>query len=504
MRRLTLVFVAGLLAVGLAVAARIAVVRALRLHPTLFLTAADRETLYERLARDLVGIYDAVPDARVGKILQRNVEKTQLGARIVSNNAGMRSSLRYVPKPAGTYRIVCLGDSFVEGSAGAEEDRFCDQMGQILAGLGYRHDGRRVETYALGVGGWTATNAAQYLTSRLSAYDPDIVVALFVGNDITDGQGVTGIGASTNAFSPAQRDLGSGVTSGMLPLRFGVPGYNLLGGDLGPESRRLWEAAFRAWRRLEGLQAERGGRMIFALLRSGPYFDALTREYYRRFGMRSPFVETSALGRRLPHDGHPDREGHRIIASHLLHVMHRRGWLAVAADALPALDPRLSTHAPAAADARDLARLRGEAASGLPYRIDFTSLDAAAVMGLLGGIWPDPAAADPLAAAPYGSLATTFLLRREPRATQLHVRIRTLPFPELYPQRIRLRVDGRWQEDLRLTSRRDAGEHVLSAALPIPDRAAPAVEVHLRTEAYVSTIDDHLMRSYQLLEAWQE
>jgi lysophospholipase L1-like esterase len=492
------------LAIGLTLAGRALIWRTARLYPTMFLTAADKEILYARLARDFVGIYDAIPDPQVGKILQRNIDKTQLGAQILSNNAGMRSSRPYVAKPPGTYRIVCLGDSYVEGSGGAEEDRFCDQIEEILQSIEYSPGGMRVETYALGIGGWTATNAASYLVHRLSAYDPDVVIALSVGNDITDGQGVTGIGGSSNDFSPSRREFGSGVFSGALPQRFRIPAYNLLGTDLGPESRTRWEAAFAAWKRLEGVQEERGGRMLFSLMQTSAYYDELTREYYQRSGMQSPFVITSPLGRHLPHDGHPDREGHRIIAVHLLHVLQRLGWIEVDSSELPALDPGLSAELERPSDPSLLTHLRQEAADELPLRIDFDDLDESAVRGLLGGIWPEPAASDPLTAAPYGSTASAFLLKRDRIATTLHVEIDNLPYAELYPQEIRLRIDGVWVDSLRLRSREDAGRHVFSVPLPRPDQNTPAVEVMLRTDSFVSGINDHVMRSYRLLAAWQD
>ena len=82
-------------------------------NPVALLDNEHKEELYRRLAADLTGIYDSVPDSNVGKILQKNIDKTQRGAQVITNNAGFRDNRPYTQKSANTFRIVCLGDSFV-------------------------------------------------------------------------------------------------------------------------------------------------------------------------------------------------------------------------------------------------------------------------------------------------------------------------------------------------------------------------------------------------------
>lgn len=119
----------------------------------------------------------------------------------------MRSKLRFTPKGQDKYRIVCLGDSCVFGTGGKEEDRFGNQIEDILNGLGVTVDGKAIEVYSLGVPSWTAVNESTYLSSRITEYAPDVVLALMISN----GTGVLGTGHVTARFSPQHRRLGSGV-----------------------------------------------------------------------------------------------------------------------------------------------------------------------------------------------------------------------------------------------------------------------------------------------------
>jgi len=232
-------------------------------NPLLGLNNEEKEEVYRLLAEDLAGIYDSVPDGDVGKLLQRNIEKTQRGARVKSNNAGFRDERAYGPKPANTYRIVCLGDSFVEGTGGPVEDRFCSQMEQVINQYALVGDGISAEAYAIGVGSWTAVNAVTYMTSHLSELDADLIIVLMVSNDIADGQGVSGIGMTSNGFTPERRTLGSSVFSEAVSINFGESS-NALKYDLGPESARRWIKAFTLYKRLEDLQNQRGKKLIFS------------------------------------------------------------------------------------------------------------------------------------------------------------------------------------------------------------------------------------------------
>ena len=467
-------------------------------------SADDRRALYGLLAQDAPGLWEVVPDPAVGRILQPNTTNEFKGAEVVSNNAGMRSRRPYVEKPEGVYRVVCLGDSYVMGAAGPEEDRWGDQIEEILRELAVRVDGREVEVYSLGLGSWTALNEASYLTRRLSAYDPDLVLVMMASNDISDTAGVMGIGTTTKAFTPEYRQAGSGVLHNGWPQVLGFPGVNMLRWAIGSQSQRRWEAAFAAWRRLEMLLHQRGARMLLGVLDRGndELFVELVKYYHARSGMESPLLITNYFDERLEHDGHPNREGHRLLASHYLHTAAGSGWLPVRDSELPPLHPRLSTRTQHPADPERIAELKKQAVDGnLEEAIVFDRLTRGVALGILGGVYPGDGEGAASSHA-FGSPKSAFLLRRAVGARKLVLEIEVPPRDELFPFELEMQLDGTPAATLRLRTTSDAGRRTLEAALPDPE--GPAVEVTLTTDSHWSTIEDPTMRSYRLIAVRQE
>ncbi len=123
-------------------------------------------------------VFDADPDT--GYRLRPGGSATfGNGARGVANNAGLRNR-EVGPKPAGTYRILVLGDSFTEGASVAEEEAYPQVLEKILR----RRIARAVEVVNTGVGGWDPFQYAQYFEHHGLAFEPDLVlVGFFVGND---------------------------------------------------------------------------------------------------------------------------------------------------------------------------------------------------------------------------------------------------------------------------------------------------------------------------------
>ncbi|MGE3912046.1 MAG: hypothetical protein AB7K36_21990 [Chloroflexota bacterium] len=82
----------------------------------------------------------------------------------------------------GTYRILVLGDSFVEAVQVAEHERFLARLQeQLNAGGGPI----RYELIDGGCGGWGAVQELLYLQEEGPRYQPDLVLlAFFVGNDV--------------------------------------------------------------------------------------------------------------------------------------------------------------------------------------------------------------------------------------------------------------------------------------------------------------------------------
>lgn len=82
-------------------------------------------------------------------------------------------------KPAGTVRVLLLGDSFLEGYTVDPQVH----LARVLEGLAAR-DGVRLEAIAMGVSGWGQAHQLASYEVVGRRFDPDVVVTFFCGNDL--------------------------------------------------------------------------------------------------------------------------------------------------------------------------------------------------------------------------------------------------------------------------------------------------------------------------------
>jgi hypothetical protein len=107
----------------------------------------------------------------------------QFGHRVSFNSAGMRDREHALEKQAGTFRILLLGDSFMEALQVPADSMLATLMERDLT----RATGRPVEVINGGVSGWGTGDELRYLTRYGLAYHPDlVVVAMTLHNDISD------------------------------------------------------------------------------------------------------------------------------------------------------------------------------------------------------------------------------------------------------------------------------------------------------------------------------
>ena len=102
-------------------------------------------------------------------------------APVEINSAGFRDREHELTKPAGTRRVLLLGDSFVEALQVPFEQSITPLLEQRL-----RNKWPDTEVIAVGASGWGT--ARQYLALREYGlrYKPDLVLLFFVGNDFSD------------------------------------------------------------------------------------------------------------------------------------------------------------------------------------------------------------------------------------------------------------------------------------------------------------------------------
>jgi lysophospholipase L1-like esterase len=84
----------------------------------------------------------------------------------------------FIQKPEGTFRVVCLGDSFTFGEGVRNEDTYPEVAARLL-----RKQGRQTDACNLGVGGYNTTQSLGVLERFGFDLEPDVVVLGYTIND---------------------------------------------------------------------------------------------------------------------------------------------------------------------------------------------------------------------------------------------------------------------------------------------------------------------------------
>src|SRR5690606_7254275 len=100
--------------------------------------------------------------------------------RLRTNRLGFRGPEIDLPKPAGTVRVLMLGDSVLYGTGVDEEVTFARRWENELN----RHSERRYEVVNTGHPMYDSTQQLALLTSEGLRLQPDLVLLVYVVNDI--------------------------------------------------------------------------------------------------------------------------------------------------------------------------------------------------------------------------------------------------------------------------------------------------------------------------------
>ncbi len=148
-----------------------------------------RETISKRDERDvkpdksvsLRSIIRPHPSDYIIYELAPNLDVKFQRVRVKTNSHGMRSPERPVVKPADTFRIVLLGDSYAFGW-GVEQDKIFaevleEKLNEEVA------DPRSIEVLNFGVPGYSTFQQVSQFLEKGIAFEPDIVLVFFINND---------------------------------------------------------------------------------------------------------------------------------------------------------------------------------------------------------------------------------------------------------------------------------------------------------------------------------
>jgi lysophospholipase L1-like esterase len=127
----------------------------------------------------LYGLVQASPHREVVYELKPLVEGTFRGQPLVTNALGHRQrTTPALQKPPGVFRVVGLGDSHMFGWGVAQGETYLELLQQSLEARG-----RRVEVLNCAAPGYNTAMEVALYEHECAAYQPDLVVLHWIGND---------------------------------------------------------------------------------------------------------------------------------------------------------------------------------------------------------------------------------------------------------------------------------------------------------------------------------
>jgi hypothetical protein len=124
--------------------------------------------------------------------------KTDFWAENKINSLGFPDREPLIPKPEDIFRILFIGDSFVEAAQVTIDKKF-----HVLLEERVKKESKHIiDTVAFGFSGTGQTNQLSWLENLHSEIDPDLVVLIFVANDFANNSPL--LESVRNGWSPEQ------------------------------------------------------------------------------------------------------------------------------------------------------------------------------------------------------------------------------------------------------------------------------------------------------------
>ena len=194
-----------------------------------------------------------------------------------NNSLGYNDEEHGVDKPPGVYRILVLGDSFVEAFQVKLENTFHKVLEARL-----NEKGLEVEVLAMGKSGWGAVRALEALEEEGLAYEPDLVILEFLGgNDVRDstpnlaqqylkGRKETWLHPELKKFLLGRFDLSYYFVASIdrlykrrqEPIPFDFQVYDPQKYEVDPSWSEAWEITFDAIQRMKRISEANGAALL--------------------------------------------------------------------------------------------------------------------------------------------------------------------------------------------------------------------------------------------------
>lgn len=159
--------------------------------------------------------YDPLLGWRHKRNISSEMVSDEYRINVQYNAEGWRSASRGFNKPPNVFRIVVLGDSFVDGYTIPVQDRFTEVLEANLKS--------QAEVINLGVAGYSTDQELLLLEQEGWKYAPDLVVLAFYYNDVW-GNGSRYFSESTTTQKPVfLPDAGGNLSLGNVPVPYSAP-----------------------------------------------------------------------------------------------------------------------------------------------------------------------------------------------------------------------------------------------------------------------------------------
>jgi hypothetical protein len=122
-----------------------------------------------------------VADPLVGYYTEPNVDLRRYGGRVHTNAFGMRSRDVAAEKPAGSFRVLLLGDSTLYGGSYIDQDDLYSS--RLEAQINKRRLPGPVEVLAMGVNGWGPFHERGYV-ARFGTFGADLAIVNLPIDDV--------------------------------------------------------------------------------------------------------------------------------------------------------------------------------------------------------------------------------------------------------------------------------------------------------------------------------
>ena len=273
-------------------------------------------------------IHNMVDDDDFAYIHPAGVKEVYQGAEVSINKEGLRWDDRPIQKPEGKRRLLVLGDSVVFGW-GVEQDKIFPAVLEELI----RKDSPDWEVVSAGAGSWNTRTEFEWLQKKGLAYQPDILLLCITSNDVDRTKSIhrtslveipTNGKPTRSKIASACQSIWNGIANtsylcGFVQhLRQGRTSQSRYDNLLAAESPE-WKDAETALREMHAICQKNNVKLV-ATIYYAPNSELFIKHYTEcldDLGVAHTLTPDLGHFKNSRVDGHPNAEGHRVLAEHL-------------------------------------------------------------------------------------------------------------------------------------------------------------------------------------------